>query len=77
MHNARQLASAMAQEPTSKVSDPDPGGPNDPPGTYDEFLDCQAATEPRLLLGLLLLGLALLIVVVKAAANGSARSVAR
>jgi hypothetical protein len=33
--------------------------------------------EPWLLLGLLLLGLAFLIVVVKAATNGGARSVAR
>ena len=40
------------------------------------FLACQAATEPRLLLDLLLLGLALLIVVVKAATNGGTRSVA-
>jgi hypothetical protein len=41
----------------------DPSGPNDPPGIYDEFVACQAATQPRLLLGLLMLGLAVVLAV--------------
>ena len=36
----------------------DPTGPGDPSGTYAEFLSCRSATQPRLVLGLLLLGLA-------------------